>query len=188
MLADGADSLNPAIMDLPGNIYYHGYWINRKWLKMLEEEGEFLNFPEITDDENREILKTIDETDSTSIHIRRGDYVDLGWSADVSAIRKMIEMLIEKIPGTSLFVFSDDIEWVKKNCSFEKDIIDLLGVNFISIEDAKKRITDITDKVSIILEQNEIENNLNEENKNTNNKNKNDEEKVLDDNGEEYTF
>ena len=52
MLADGADRLNPAIMDLPGNIYYHGYWIYKNWLRMLEEEVEFLNFQEITDDEN----------------------------------------------------------------------------------------------------------------------------------------
>ena len=76
----------------------------------------------------------------------------------------------------------------KKNCNFEKDITDLLGVNFISIEDAKKRINDIIEKVSIILEQNEPKNNLNEINKDGDNQNKNDEEKVVDDDGEEYTF
>jgi hypothetical protein len=76
----------------------------------------------------------------------------------------------------------------QKNCNFEKDIKDLLGINFISIEDAKKRVTDIIDKVSIILEQNEPKITLNGDNKNANNQNKNDEEKVVDDDGEEYTF
>lgn len=70
---------------------------------------------------------------------------------------------------------------------FEKDIKDLLGVNFISNEDLKKQINEIVDKINIILVQND-KNNLNEANKNINNKNKNDEEKVVDDDGEEYTF
>jgi hypothetical protein len=75
-----------------------------------------------------------------------------------------------------------------KNWTFEKDIKDLLGVNFISNEDLKKRINEIIDKINIILVQNEHKNNLNETNKNINNKNKNDEDKVVDDDGEEYTF
>ena len=75
----------------------------------------------------------------------------------------------------------------QKICFFEKDIKDLLGVNFISNEDLKKQINEIVDKINIILVQND-KNNLNEANKNINNKNKNDEEKVVDDDGEEYTF
>ena len=51
----------------------------------------------------------------------------------------------------------------------------------------KKQINEIVDKINIILVQND-KNNLNEANKNINNKNKNDEEKVVDDDGEEYTF
>ena len=75
----------------------------------------------------------------------------------------------------------------QKICFFEKDIKDLLGVNFISNEDLKKQINEIVDKINIILVQND-KNNLNEDNKNINNKNKNDEEKAVDDDGEEYTF
>ncbi len=114
-ILDEADKTNPNIVYLPGNIYYHGYWIDKFWMRELEKLGENLVFPEITDSENLLTLKHIEETNSTSIHIRRGDYADLGLTAENSVIRNMVDLMREKQPDLSLFVFSDDIEWCRNN-------------------------------------------------------------------------
>lgn len=105
----------PEILDVPGNIYYHGYWINKNWF--AEYQNLFLKefvFPEITDGKNRSYLRQIRESDSVSVHIRRGDYVTLGWNLDTAAYRTGMKTFAKQAPGTwHLFVFSDDIDWCR---------------------------------------------------------------------------
>ncbi len=115
LVLDEADRLNANILDLNGNIYYHGYWIHRDWMIKLKEEGEILEFQNTDDDKNREVYRLIVETESCSIHIRRGDYLDMGLAADNSVIKTMTEKMIENVPDAHLFVFSDDIEWCRNN-------------------------------------------------------------------------
>ncbi|MCR4746477.1 MAG: alpha-1,2-fucosyltransferase [Lachnospiraceae bacterium] len=115
LVIDEADRMNLNLLDLKGNIYYHGYWIHKYWMNRLEEAGERLEFKPADDRKNLEIFKMINETESCAIHIRRGDYVDLGLVPDNSAIKFMTGQMIEKFPKTCLFVFSDDIDWCRKN-------------------------------------------------------------------------
>jgi len=107
----------PGVLDLPGDIYYHGYWINKKWFAAYEEVLlKELAFPEITDGRNLEYQRQIMTTDSVSIHIRRGDYVTLGWAVATEHYRKWIAQFLASYEGNwNAFVFSDDIEWCKEN-------------------------------------------------------------------------
>ena len=107
----------PQILDLHGDIYYHGYWINKKWFARFQEEfiKEF-SFPEITDAANLEYKRLIETTDSVSIHIRRGDYVNLGWALDSGYYKKWIADFVKAFDGDwNGFIFSDDISWCKEN-------------------------------------------------------------------------
>ncbi len=108
---------HPEILDAPGDAYYHGYWINGKFFQQYR--GDFLKefrFPEITGQRNREYMDWIRSTDSVSIHIRRGDYVNLGIALDTETQRNCVKAFAENFPGNwELFVFFDDIAWCKEH-------------------------------------------------------------------------
>lgn len=107
---------HPEVLEVPGDVYYHGYWINKKWFAKYQDVllNEF-QFPEITDQKIAEYLSRIENGNSAAIHIRRGDYVKLGWAMQPGMYRELVHEFAEKIPGKwELFVFSDDIEWCRE--------------------------------------------------------------------------
>lgn len=113
----------PANMYLPwlaaaeGNIYYHGYWINRGYLKeqfweILKAE---LEFAPLTGEKNKEYKRKIAETNSVALHVRRGDFVRLGWNQPMELYVAGVEKIKEGIHDPYFFLFSDDMEWCKEN-------------------------------------------------------------------------
>ncbi len=107
----------PQILDAAGNIYYHGYWLNKSWFEAYKEIFlEELQFPEVTDEKNIQYMEEITEDLSLSVHIRRGDYVSLNWALSTEFYRVCIENF-KKMYGRDwhLFVFSDDIPWCKEH-------------------------------------------------------------------------
>lgn len=115
VIATPCNGYNPEILDAQGDVYYHGYWINKKWFAgILEDIRQEFRFPEITDQKNQEYLKKIQNTQSVSVHIRRGDYVSLGWELGTDFFRNNTEQFLDIAPGKwNLFVFSDDIPWCR---------------------------------------------------------------------------
>lgn len=109
----------PEIQDMPDDVYYHGYWVNEKWFNRYRDVflKEF-TFPEIEDDRNRAYLEEIQNVNSVSLHIRRGDYVTVGWSLGSKWYRYCTDKFKLTIPGQwELFVFSDDIPWCREHGS-----------------------------------------------------------------------
>ena len=150
--------------------------------KIEDEYDDFENVENVDDNKNQKAIK-IQKYFRTKRSKKR---IYLGYNKNKTSILWIyIGKFDSKNNIIQLEIKSYDINQ-QKNRTFEKDIKDLLEVNYISNEDLKKRINDIVDKINIILLQNEHKNNINEANKNINNKN--DEEKVVDDDGEEYTF
>lgn len=97
-------------------IYYHGYWLHRGWFDACREVIEKeLTFPEITDQRNRLYMDQILQTESVAIHVRRGDYVKIGWTSQNEFYNKAIKDILVDYPNAELFVFSDDIEWCREN-------------------------------------------------------------------------
>ena len=74
-----------------------------------------------------------------------------------------------------------------KNKFYELEIINLLKLKSISKEEINKYLEDIIDKVEIIIK-NDINNSFDNITNENENKNVKEEEKVLDEDGEEYTF
>lgn len=112
----GTNRFSPQIITLPGNIYYHGYWIIKEYFNAYREI--FLNelsFPPINDSRNAHYLEQIKETRSLSVHIRRGDFVTLGWDIPPQVYRGAINAMYGEMPDLTLFVFSDDIEWCREH-------------------------------------------------------------------------
>ncbi len=61
------------------------------------------------------LIQTIEDADyATSIHIRRGDYVGIGWGISDAYYAEAIRTVLQTHPDTSFFVFSDDIAYAKQ--------------------------------------------------------------------------
>lgn len=117
VLYTSTNQYNPEILDIPDDVYYHGYWINKHWFEKYQKNFlEEFRFPRITDEKNKKYLKRICRTRSVSIHVRRGDYVTLGWAFPSEYYNDMARSFAKAVPGKwELFVFSDDIPWCREH-------------------------------------------------------------------------
>lgn len=114
------------ILNLKPNTYIEGFFQSEKYFSDVEKElrNDF-QFKSQPDEKNQELLEKIKETNSISLHIRRGDYVQKKRYQDVYAAcpltyyEKGVEYIAKRLSNptlfTTLFIFSDDIEWVKEN-------------------------------------------------------------------------
>lgn len=106
------------------NVYFEGYWQSEKYFINIKEKiiKEF-NFPEITEQKNISILEKIEQRNSISIHIRRGDYLNNTLYSNICNTRyykKAINYIESKIDNPIFFIFSNDINWCKENFYFEE--------------------------------------------------------------------
>jgi hypothetical protein len=110
------------LFEIPESIYLSGYWQSEKYFRefknVLIDELILKNQPSV---ENSKYLQKITNSNSVSIHIRRGDYIE-----DISAnnihgfcgldyYNKSIYTIESQINDPTFFVFSDDINWAKNN-------------------------------------------------------------------------
>ncbi|MCM1200932.1 MAG: alpha-1,2-fucosyltransferase [Bacteroides fragilis] len=111
--------------------YLVGYWACEKYYAdILDKLRSEIRFPK-GDGRNRETARRMQETESVSVHIRRGDYLDAanrpifgGISTD-DYYKAAIAYMKEKYPRASFFFFSDDIPYVEEHYREEAgEIID----------------------------------------------------------------
>jgi hypothetical protein len=96
-----------------------GTWHNFNYDCIRNELLEELHFP-VVDKQNEIKLNKMNTTDSVSIHVRRGDYVNLGLDfVGIDYYRKAIEIIKTRIEDPVFFVFSD--ENVEEMFSNEKE-------------------------------------------------------------------
>jgi hypothetical protein len=121
---------------LSSKVYVIGYWQNQKYFKNIQSQLCSDFSVKNTSEVNPELLNKIEGTNSVSIHFRRTDYCSIGLTIDANNTdyySKSLEIIKSKVKNPELFIFSDDIEWVKKNMNFpfpatfvtEKDYIEL---------------------------------------------------------------
>lgn len=109
----------PKVLDARGDVYYHGYWINRQWFDAFQDVfRQELRFPQLTDAKNIQYMQDIKDSHSLSMHVRRGDFVKLGLAFRPDDYRCIAERFVERYTADwELFVFSDDIKWCSENSS-----------------------------------------------------------------------
>ena len=64
---------------------------------------------------NIKYANRIKDSRSVGIHIRRGDFVTLGWDLPVEYYKQNCKKILEMYPDAVFFVFTDSIEWCKEN-------------------------------------------------------------------------
>ena len=104
------------------NIYLDGYWQSKKYFKNIENiiHKEFILREEFQI-KNEDLKQNIVSSNSVSLHIRRGDYINNRKTNEVHGLcslyyyQKSLEIISKKQNDLKIFVFSDDIEWAKNN-------------------------------------------------------------------------
>ena len=116
--------------------YLVGYWACEKYYAdILDTLRETICFPQSSNEQNslhnEETIRKMEECDSVSVHIRRGDYLDPANRAMFGGIctdiyyQTAIAFIKEKYPRAKFFLFSDDTAYVQeKYQGDEYEIID----------------------------------------------------------------
>lgn len=106
---------NPDIEQLKDKTCLYGYWQTEKYFKDYRSDilKMFIpNYPLST--ECKEYIKKVQQCNSVAVHVRRGDYVNLGICLDQSYYHQAILKMEERIETPQYFIFSDDIEYAKQ--------------------------------------------------------------------------
>ncbi len=105
--------------------YLDGYWQSEKYFGAYFDiiRNDF-KFPQLNV-KNKDYADKIQQTESVSIHIRMGDYVNHplhGGICTLDYYKMAIEKINSKIATPNFFIFSNDVEWCKRNLQIENAI------------------------------------------------------------------
>jgi hypothetical protein len=126
------------ILNLGDNIILNGYWQSEKYFKdikdVLHKELVLKNgFGEVADSYSKKIVNT----NSVSLHIRRGDYLSNKFSGIYPVLpldyyRQALNIIKDKLKNPQIFIFTDDVEWVKNNMVIPDSVEYVSGHDSIS--------------------------------------------------------
>jgi hypothetical protein len=104
------------------NVYLDGYWQTEKYFNQIESQiREDFRFAQPLSHQNEAVAKKILNSESVSVHVRRGDYVSNNVTnqfhgvCDPEYYQKAIDLITSKIDHPTFFLFSDDTDWVANN-------------------------------------------------------------------------
>ena len=119
------------------NVYLDGYWQCEKYFAELREDLiEQFQLTKDLSNQAKAIKNRINTTKSVSVHIRRGDYTKIRYSRHLYLLEKeyfykALDEINQIVNNPTIFFFSDDIEWVKKEFGINSqyEFIQLTGEN-----------------------------------------------------------
>lgn len=122
-LTDGYHKFNEPYKFIKDKIVI-GYFESPRYFSEISEliKKEFTpKYPLLA--RNTELYETIKSSESVCVAIRRGDFLSPENKVNVLICKEQyysrgVEIIRKQFPDAVLFVFSDDIEWVKENVKF----------------------------------------------------------------------
>lgn len=116
--------------------FFQGYWQNYIYYKwIIDNVPDFKIELESFPDELSLFRKTIvSETDSVSLHIRRGDYflphnIKVYGVCNSRYYQEAIDYIKRKLKSARFFVFTDDVQWVQKNICLDGNTVIIPNYN-----------------------------------------------------------
>lgn len=120
---------NEEFLNICDDTYIEGYFQTEKYFKSIDNEvKKTFIFSNALSTYGTSINKQIiSASSSCSIHIRRGDYLDSSNKnifaiCDIDYYNRAISMINDRFPNTTYFIFSNDIQWAKKNLKLNEAI------------------------------------------------------------------
>jgi hypothetical protein len=113
---------DPAILHLQDGRYLEGYWQSyRYFADVVPQIRRELAVRMRPSDADRSLLDRMAQCDAVCLHVRRGDYVSNPIARQYHGLctaeyyRTAVESIASQLRAPELFVFSDDMPWVKQN-------------------------------------------------------------------------
>ncbi|GAB4027551.1 MAG: alpha-1,2-fucosyltransferase [Candidatus Microgenomates bacterium] len=111
---------------LNDSTYLLGHWQSEKYFKRISNQiRRELQYKQRLNDDYIKYKRMIYASNSVSLHIRRGDYVSNSNTNSVHGTCTLdyyyhaLDIVSSKLSKPHVFVFSDDINWARKNCKFK---------------------------------------------------------------------
>lgn len=102
-----------------GDCYYEGSWQNESYFKEYSDViRQAFTFKQPLGAQNDALLREIESSESVSIHVRRGDYLnDPNYQGicDLPYYKNAIAYISDRIVKPHFFIFSNDAPWCQKN-------------------------------------------------------------------------
>ncbi|MES2224751.1 MAG: alpha-1,2-fucosyltransferase [Patescibacteria group bacterium] len=113
------------ILDIGPDAYLAGFWQSYKYFDDIKDtlKEDFAIIAPLPADTN-ELMEEINAIKSVALHVRRLDMAEksMHGAVDVAYYEKAVRYISEHDSIDRLYVFSDDIEWCKKNLVFSQPI------------------------------------------------------------------
>lgn len=126
----------PVFETIKGNLTLSGYFQNERYFKDIEAEiRKDFTFRHPLKENNEVLAQQLKNSQSVSIHIRRGDYVQNTTAkpnfitCGKSYYERAIRHILTKVENPQFYIFSDDFEWVKENLNFENQPVSYIDWN-----------------------------------------------------------
>jgi hypothetical protein len=117
---------DPAVLQLSDGQYLEGYWQSYRYFAdvapQIRREFSVRTPPS---DADQTVLDRMARCDSVCLHVRRGDYASNPVTQQHHGLcspdyyRRAVEGLAAQLGAPELFVFSDDMPWVKQHLLFD---------------------------------------------------------------------
>mgnify|MGYP001809691657 CR=1 FL=1 len=115
------------ISKIAPNTYIEGFFQSELYFGCIDNDlRDDFQFVELLEGANKKIIDKLKTLESISIHVRRGDYVqkkryeNIYASCGLDYYKRAVDYIAQRCnQEPALLIFSDDIEWVKKNLKLE---------------------------------------------------------------------
>jgi len=122
-------SINDTNLTYPKNnklVYFDGFWQSDYFVGHLSDYKKSFKPLEAMPSLVKDYLEDIRCSDSISMHVRRGDFFSDEFRhkygvCDADYYKKALDVLTENTETRKLFIFSDDLDWVKENLELPKE-------------------------------------------------------------------
>lgn len=133
-----------SFINVKAPVYLDGFFQSYKYLDMVRDELlEDFKLKKPLDSKNKKMLELIKNTESVSLHYRRTDYLkarvaNVMGSCTDEYYKAAVNIIAEKTrKPLTLFIFSDDPEWVTQNVHFDQKVV------VVDINSGKKGYCDV---------------------------------------------
>lgn len=108
------------------NIFLNGYYESTKYFNNIEEvlKREFTPIHSILE-HNIPLYEDIIKSESVCVTIRRGDFVGNSFHevCNTDYFLRGMDVIHEKVPNAKFFIFSNDVDWLRKNVCFKYPVV-----------------------------------------------------------------
>ena len=122
----GDHDFDPELFNIRDSMILWGRWQNEKYFKDIEADVRAaFRFRNPLNAEATAIAHEIKNTNSVSLHVRRGDYAafkttqKLWGGTDLDYYQRAAKYVAQKIEKPHFFIFSDDVAWSRENLKLD---------------------------------------------------------------------